>query len=117
MYAGMVWYYKPSWPDQMAALVEEITSPDASVDTNLMLSIAYAQVFGNGNDVICLNQVYYTQPVEDPLVLAPFTHVQPQRTELNTMKIQTLVEAGTEQSRAAKSMIRYVSCAQPRAGV
>ncbi|KAH8788064.1 hypothetical protein F5883DRAFT_657513 [Diaporthe sp. PMI_573] len=106
MYTGMVWYYKPSFPDQMATLVKELTSPDASVETHLMLSIAYAQVFGNGNDVVCLNQFYYTQPVEDPPALAPFTHVQPQRTEMNTMKMQTLVEASTEQSGAGQSMVR-----------
>ncbi|KAL1858313.1 hypothetical protein Daus18300_009931 [Diaporthe australafricana] len=101
--------------DQMAALVNELTSPNASVETHLMLSIAYARVFGNGNDVICLNQLYYTQPVEDPPALAPFTHVQPQRDEMNimtqrdemnSMKIQTLVEASTEQSSARQSMIR-----------
>lgn len=107
MYAGMVWYYKPSFPDQMAALVKELNSPDASVETHLMLSIAYAKVFGNGNDFVCLNQLYYTQPVQDPIALAPFTHVQPQRAEMNTMKIQTLMEASTEQSNAGQSMIRY----------
>ncbi|KAI1758840.1 hypothetical protein GGR53DRAFT_198751, partial [Hypoxylon sp. FL1150] len=68
--------------------------------------IAYAQVFGNGNNVICLNQLYYTQPVEDPPALAPFTHVQPQKAEMNTMKIQTLVQAATEQSGAGQSMVR-----------
>lgn len=104
MYAGMVWYYKPSFRGQMVALVKELTSPDASVETHLMLSIAYAEVFGN--DVVCLNQLYYTQPVQDPAILAPFTQVQPQRAEMNTMKIQTLVEASTEQASAGRSMIR-----------
>ncbi|KAI1273033.1 hypothetical protein F5Y07DRAFT_378185 [Xylaria sp. FL0933] len=108
MYGGMVFYYKPSFPGQITALVKELTSPDASVETHLMLSIAYAQVFGNGNDVICLNQVYYTQPVEDPPALAPFTHIEPQRTEMNTMKIQTLVQSATEQTGAGQSKIRYV---------
>ncbi|KAG8156606.1 hypothetical protein KVR01_013557 [Diaporthe batatas] len=106
IYAGMVWYFKPSFADQMKALVKELNAPDASVETHLMLSIAYAQVFGNGNDVVCLNQLYYTQPVDDPPALAPFTHVQPQRAEMNSMKIQTLVEASTEQSAAGQSMIR-----------
>lgn len=106
MYAGMVFYYKRSWPDQMAALVKELTSPNPSVETHPMLSLGFARIFGNGDDVLCLNQVYYTQPVEDPPVLAPFTHVQPQRAEMNTMKIQTLVQAATEQSGAGQSMIR-----------
>lgn len=104
----MVWYYKPSFEGQVTALVEELISPDASVETHFMLSIAYSRFFGNGNDVVCLNQLYYTQPVDDPPALAPFTHVEPQRSEMNTMKIQTLVEASTEQSGAGQSMIRYV---------
>ncbi|KAI0861704.1 FAD-binding domain-containing protein [Xylaria cubensis] len=108
MYAGMVWYYKPSFLGQATALVKELTSPDASVETHLMLSIAYAQVFGNGNDVICLNQLYYTQPVHDPPALFPFTHVEPQRAEMNTMKIQTLVQAATEQTSAGQSKIRCI---------
>jgi hypothetical protein len=108
MYAGMVWYYKPSFADQMSALVKELTSADPSVETHLMLSLAFAQVFGNGNDVMGLNQLYYTQPVEDHPALAPFTQVQPQRAEMNTMKTQTLVEASTEQSSAGQSMIRFV---------
>ncbi|KAK8131643.1 hypothetical protein PG984_008081 [Apiospora sp. TS-2023a] len=106
IYAGFVWYFKQSFDDQMVALVKELTWPDASVEAHLMLSIAYAQVFGNGNDVVCLNQLYYTQPVEDPPALTPFVHVQPQRSEMNTMKIQTLIEATTEQSAAGQSMIR-----------
>ncbi|KAI4604064.1 hypothetical protein KJ359_000191 [Pestalotiopsis sp. 9143b] len=108
MYAGMVWYYKPSFEGQVTALVEELISPDASVETHFMLSIAYSRLFGNGNDVVCLNQLYYTQPVDDPPALAPFTHVEPQRSEMNTMKIQTLVEASTEQSGAGQSMIRNI---------
>lgn len=90
----------------MVALVKELTSPNPSVETHLVLSIAYADVFGNGNDVVCLNQLYYTQPAQDPAVLAPFTHIQPQRAEMNTMKSQTLVEASTEQASAGQSMIR-----------
>ncbi|TGJ85218.1 hypothetical protein E0Z10_g3543 [Xylaria hypoxylon] len=104
LYGGMVWYSKPSFPGQIAALVKELTSPEADVETHFMLSIAYAQLFGN--DVVCLNQLYYTQPVEDPPALAPFTHVQPQRDEMNTMKIQTLVQAATEQTGAGQSKIR-----------
>ncbi|RYC61325.1 hypothetical protein CHU98_g4904 [Xylaria longipes] len=106
MYGGMVWYFKPSFPSQASALVKELTSPDASAETHLMLSIAYSQLFGNGNDIVCLNQLYYTQPVEDPPTLVPFTHVQPQRTEMNTMKLQTLVEAAKEQTGAGQSLIR-----------
>ncbi|KAI1360158.1 hypothetical protein F5Y08DRAFT_343948 [Xylaria arbuscula] len=106
MYGGMVFYYQPSFSGQVAALVKELTSTKPSVETHLMLSIAYAQVFGNGNDVLCLNQVYYTQPEQDPPALAPFTNIEPQRKEMNTMKIQTLVQAATEQTSAGQSKIR-----------
>jgi hypothetical protein len=105
MYGGMVFYYKPSWPSQMAALVKELTAPSPSVETHLMLSLAFAKVFGS-DDVLCLNQVYYTQPVEDPPDLAPFTSMQPQMAGMSTLKIQTLVQAATEQSGAGQSKIR-----------
>ncbi|KAI1763284.1 hypothetical protein GGR53DRAFT_497943 [Hypoxylon sp. FL1150] len=39
MYAGMVWYHKPSFPNQMVALVKEFTLPDASVKIHFMLNI------------------------------------------------------------------------------
>ena len=103
-----MFYYQQSFPGQVTALVNELTSPKPSVETHLMLSIAYAQVFGNGNDVLCLNQVYYTQPEKDPPALAPFTHIEPQRKDMNTMKLQTLVQAATEQTSAGQSKIRYV---------
>lgn len=106
MYGGMVFYYKPSFPDQVAALVKELTSPSADVETHFMLSIAFAQAFGNGNDVTCLNQVYYTKPVADPAVLAPFVHMEPQIRALNSVKMQTLVQAATEQTGAGQSRVR-----------
>ncbi|KAI3317935.1 FAD-binding domain-containing protein [Xylariaceae sp. AK1471] len=105
MWGGMVFYYKPSFPGQVEALVRELTSPDASVETHFMLSLAFATAFGS-DDVICLNQVYYTQNVEDPAALAPFTHIEPQMQGLNSMKKQTLVQAATEQTGAGQSKVR-----------
>ncbi|KAI1747786.1 FAD-binding domain-containing protein [Xylaria castorea] len=96
----------PIFMGQVNALVKELKSPDISVETHLMLSIAYAQIFGIGNGVVCLNQLYYTQPVQDPPALFSFTHVEPQRAEMNTMKIQTLVQAATEQTSAGQGKIR-----------
>lgn len=80
----------------MLTLVNKLQSPKSSIETHLMLSIAYAKVSGNCNDVIYLNQLYYTQPAQEPACLAPFTNFQPQKTEMNTVKIQKLVEASTE---------------------
>ncbi|KAH9995153.1 FAD-binding domain-containing protein [Xylariaceae sp. FL0662B] len=107
MYEGTVWYYKPSFPGQVAALVKELTSPDASVETHLKLNIAYTQAFNiDGHDVICFNQMCYTQRVQEPPALAPFTEIEPQKIELKTMKVQTLFWAATEQAGARRSMIR-----------
>ncbi|KAI1328886.1 FAD-binding domain-containing protein [Xylariaceae sp. FL0255] len=106
MYAGMVWYFKPSFTGQIKALVKELTSSTPCAEAHYMLSIAFSQAFGNGDDVVCLDQLCYTQPIADPAILAPFVHVEPQRQELNTMKIQTLVQAANEQAGAAQSNIR-----------
>lgn len=105
MWGGFVWYYRPSFESQVEALVHELTRPDASKETHLMISLAYATVFGS-EDVICLNQMYYTQPVENPPVLDPFTKIEPQKQEWNTMKLKTLIEAATEQTGAGQSRIR-----------
>ncbi|KAI1176641.1 hypothetical protein F4777DRAFT_587736 [Nemania sp. FL0916] len=103
-YGGMVWYTKPSFPGQISAMVEELQSDKPDPDTHFMLSVAFAGVFGS--DVICLNQLYYTRQVADPDVLRPFTHVQPQQDAMNTMKIQTLLQAATEQAGAGMSKVR-----------
>lgn len=105
MWGGFVWYYQPSFAGQVEALVHELTRPDPSKETHIMISLAYATVFGN-DDIICLNQVYYTQPVEEPPVLDPFTKMQPQKQDWNTMKLKTLVQAATEQTSAGQSQIR-----------
>jgi hypothetical protein len=55
-------------------LVNEIRKPDASEKTHRMISIGYAAQFGQ---IMCQNQVYYTQPLGKPAVLQPFTAVQP----------------------------------------
>ncbi|KAI0153225.1 hypothetical protein GGR57DRAFT_492348 [Xylariaceae sp. FL1272] len=82
-----------------------LQSDEPDPDTHFMLSVAFAGVFGS--DVSALNQLYYTQKVEDsPEVLRPFTHVQPQQDAMNTMKIQTLLQAATEQAGAAMSKVR-----------
>lgn len=60
------------------APVHELTRPDLSKEMHLMISLAYTTVFSS-DDVICLNQVYYTQPVEEPPALDPFTNIQPQK--------------------------------------
>jgi hypothetical protein len=61
-----------------------------------MLSIGYAAQFG-GN--MCMNTVYYTSETQTvPPVLEPFTTIEPQIQQLNSLKPLTLTEASSEQS-------------------
>ena len=103
----MVFYFAPSFPSQIEALVNELQKPNASKDTHLMISIGYAAMFGN--DLMCLNQPYYLEAVENPPVLDPFTKIQPQIDAMNTMRLQTLNEAANEQAQSAQTHVRYLS--------
>ncbi|KAI0016758.1 hypothetical protein F4780DRAFT_797372, partial [Xylariomycetidae sp. FL0641] len=104
IWGGFVFYFAPSFPGQLEALVKELKKPDASPETHLMVSIGYSAMFGG--DVMCLNQPYYNAAVENPPVLAPFTQIQPQIDSLNTLRLQTLKEAGAEQAGGTQSQVR-----------
>ncbi|TGJ88729.1 hypothetical protein E0Z10_g92 [Xylaria hypoxylon] len=71
--------------------------PDATPETHLMVSTGFAAVFSP--DPMCQNQVYYTQAVDKPEVLEPFTSIQPQIDPLSTLRlIPTVTEAAKEQA-------------------
>lgn len=57
---------------------------------------------------MALNQAYYTQEVEKPAVLEPFTNIQPQVDPLNSMRMTNLVSAAEEQAKQAITGVRYV---------
>ncbi|OJD15367.1 hypothetical protein AJ78_04372 [Emergomyces pasteurianus Ep9510] len=97
-WGGSVYYFQPSFPLQIEAMVKELRNPNATEETHLMISIGYAAQFGQ---IMCHNQVYYTQAVERPPVLEPFTTIQPQVDQLNSMRIQSLVESASEQASDA----------------
>ena len=107
IWGGTVFYFAAGFPGQIDALVSELHKPDASKDTHLMISIGYAAMFGN--NLMCLNQPYYLEAVENPPVLDPFTKIQPQIDAMNTMRLQTLAEAANEQAQSAQTQVRYVS--------
>ncbi|PLB46221.1 FAD-binding domain-containing protein, partial [Aspergillus steynii IBT 23096] len=100
-WGGSVYYFASSFPDQIDALVSEVQKPDATKETHLMISIGYH--FG---ETMCQNQVYYTQSAEKPAVLEPFTAIQPQVDQLNSMRLQTLKEAASEQASVAMDQLR-----------
>ncbi|APA06370.1 hypothetical protein SS1G_01102 [Sclerotinia sclerotiorum 1980 UF-70] len=95
-WGGSVYYFPASFPSQIEALVNEIKKPNASVETQLMVSIGYAAAFGM---IACQNQVYYTrEATETPPVLQPFTAIEPQIDALNSLRVLNLTSAATEQA-------------------
>ncbi|PVH99983.1 FAD-binding domain-containing protein [Periconia macrospinosa] len=102
-WGGSVYYFTPSFPSQIEALVSELNRPDATVETHLMISIGYAAQFGQ---TMCQNQLYYTQEVEKPAILEPFTAIQPQVDQLYSMRMLNLKDAATEQAGVAMDQQR-----------
>jgi hypothetical protein len=106
VYGGSIYYFGPSLHGQIDALVDEIKKPDATNETHFMISTGFAGAFGN--QIMCQNQLYYTQAVDRPAVLEPFTSVQPQIDQLNSMRLKTLPEAAKEQQGNPNASLRCV---------
>jgi hypothetical protein len=104
-WGGAVFYFPPSFPGQIEALVKEVQKPDTDVETHIMISLFYAAQFGS---VMGLNQTYYTKEVENPPVLDPFTTMQPQLADYSKMRMINLKEAAAEQASMAITGVRYV---------
>lgn len=103
-WGGNIYYFPPSFPSQIDALVNEIQKPNADPETHLMVSIGYAAQFGGS---ACMNTVYYTKEgVEDPPVLKPFTAIEPQIPQLNSLKTITLTEAAAGQDAGVSLQTR-----------
>ncbi|KAI0200125.1 FAD-binding domain-containing protein [Astrocystis sublimbata] len=96
VYGGTIYYFGDSFPKQLDALVHELQKPDASEETHLMLSIGYSGIFGP--QLMCMNQVYCTQGIDKSPVLKPFTDIQPQVDQMNSLRMHTLAEAAREQA-------------------
>lgn len=126
-WSGIVFYLasEANYPGQVEALVNEVTKPDVSNDTHFMVNLGYSKQFGD--NMMGLNQVYYTGQdavelyggndvdtgkVRIPPMLVPFTSVQPQIEQLNSFKIQTLVQGATEHAVMSSDRVRcsYMNC-------
>lgn len=94
----------PSFPTQIEALVHELKKPDASNETHIILSLLWAAQFGQP---MCLNQLYYTQAVENPAELEPFSTVQPQLEQMSSRRMINMKDAAAEQAAMAMDGIRY----------
>ncbi|KAF2472309.1 FAD-binding domain-containing protein [Lindgomyces ingoldianus] len=101
-WGGSVYYFGPSFPSQVEALVSELNKPDATKESHLMISAGFSHLFGP--QAMCMNQVYYTQEVEKPDVLEPFVSVSPQIDSMNSMRMMTLKEAASEQAAASQQV-------------
>ena len=105
LWGGAVFYFPPSFPDQIKSLVMELRKPDASDESHFMISLFFAAQFGQ---VLGLNQAYYTRAIEKPPVLEPFTNMQPQVPEMNSMGMRCLKDVAAEQAAMAMTGARYV---------
>ncbi|XXH06062.1 hypothetical protein Hte_012507 [Hypoxylon texense] len=85
------------------SMVTELQKPDTDANTHIILSIGYSARMG-GN--MCMNTVYYTQNVENPAVLEPFTTVQPQINQPSTPKTLTLTQMAAQQAGGVSNQVR-----------
>lgn len=106
LWGGALYYFNPSFPSQVEALVHELQKPDATVDTHLMMSLGYTAMFGP--ETVAMNQLYYAQGVEKPPALDIFANVEPQIDNLNTMRMMNLAEASREQAGDIPPSQRYI---------
>lgn len=106
-WGGAVFYFPPSFPSQVEALVKGLKKPDASEETHLMVSIGYSALYAGLGGTLCMNQLYHTGTTEaDPAVLEPFASVSPQIDQLKSLRVLTLKEAANEQAQQAADAIR-----------
>lgn len=91
----------------MKALVHELQNPnpDASHHIHLKISLETSIRF-MPDSAVGFNQLYYTDGVERPPVLEPFSNMEPQF--LNTLRMQSFAEAAKEQSSKTMPIVRIV---------
>jgi hypothetical protein len=115
LWGGNVFYFADKFPGQIDSLVSELKKPNASDQTHIMISIGHsgAMAAAFGAPIMCLNQAYYNEPVENPPVLDPFTKMTPQIDVLNSMSLKNVTAAASEQTAAAQTQVRaaYINIA------
>lgn len=104
-WGGAIFYFPPSFPSQIEALVQELKQPKSN-QTHLMISIGYSVQFMQLGGTLCMNQVYDAGTTERSPALEPFATVSPQIDQLNSMRVMTLKEAAAEQAQQSADDIR-----------
>ncbi|KAK7743428.1 hypothetical protein SLS62_010572 [Diatrype stigma] len=86
LWGGKLFYFQPSFSEQIQSLVEYLHCPEADVDVHICVSLGFAAALGS---ILCMNDVFCTNP-EKPEALRPFTEIQPQIDQMNTLRVDTL---------------------------
>ncbi|KAK8066270.1 hypothetical protein PG997_013017 [Apiospora hydei] len=86
----------PMWGGK--SLVEYHHQPEPDTSAHICLSLGYAAALG---DIVCINDVFCSEPAK-PKALKPFTDIQPQIDQMNTLSVNSLRES----SRMKNSRVR-----------
>lgn len=90
LWGGYVYYYVPNFPHQLDLMVRELRSPEASPDTHIILTTAYA---ARMSQTVCVNRVYHTKGLGNSSSLTPFTTMTPQVDGLGSLGLISVKDA------------------------
>ncbi|CAI6088300.1 unnamed protein product [Clonostachys chloroleuca] len=102
-WGGTIFYFPDQFSAQIDALVDELRRPDTSEEAHIMISLFFAAQI---DQVLGLNQVYYTQEVQTPPDIQPFVAIQPQMDQLNSIRMVTVKAAAEEQAAVAMTGVQ-----------
>ena len=105
MWGGDVVYSADTFPEQLQSLTGYVTDPKADKDVHLIISIAYAAMFGA---TVCKNSAYYARPQPNPSVLEPFTPDQAPFEAYRTLRTDTVKGFADEQTKGSPPGQRWV---------
>ncbi|OTB09989.1 hypothetical protein K445DRAFT_380509 [Daldinia sp. EC12] len=92
LWGGKVFYFEPSFSEQIQNLVDYLHDPEADVNVHICVSLGYAAAVGS---IICMNDIFHTKP-DKPKALEPFADIQPQIDQMKTLRIDNLKNLTTE---------------------
>lgn len=99
LWGGKLFYFMPSFPQQIQSFVDYLHGPNSDVDVHICLSLGYAATFG---DIVCMNDIFCTRPGK-PKALEPFADIQPQIDQMNTLRVGNLKDFTDEEFAGALS--------------
>lgn len=105
MWGGRVSYLESHFPTQLEALYNLTTDEESDQYIHLLISIGFAANYGG---MMCQNTAYYTQSVQNPPVLQPFTTMQPQISELSSLRLGLPKNFTDEQAARTQTSQRWV---------